>query len=134
MAVFPTGSSATGTPSPVLSLSTIGDQINYPIAVASIRWHLTTAASSTWALHVTQSSACAASTVGWPIVGTTGPMYLGMSTAYGIPPIIDLPVNNWCFGVVLSTIGGGFIEVIKGAPGLDWVRLRPNMPTTAIQA
>src|SRR5258706_206438 len=136
MAIFPTNSSDARTMSPTITMSTQADAISYVLPIECIRWHLTTGASSTWALHMTQSTATAASTAGWPWIGSTGPVFLGgtPSTALFTAPTgngyLDFTINNWCFGAVLSTISGGFVEIIKGAPGRDWVINKPPIVTT----
>jgi hypothetical protein len=127
--------SSAPTVSPIITMSTVADSIPYTLPVAIIRWHLTTAATSTWALHMLQSTVLtvpgttAVSTKGWPLIGgsTEGPTYLGGSTLAGgwEGCYIDFTINNWVNGVVLTTISGGHVSVIKAPPGLEWVRNKP---------
>lgn len=123
--------SSTPTASNVIFMSTVADALEYSIPVGIIRWHMTTAASSTWTLQITQSTVAqpTGSTIGWPIIGTTT-QSLFISGSTGIVNTqmwgaIDFPINNWLYGAVLNVISGGFIEIIKAPPGLEWVRNKP---------
>jgi hypothetical protein len=118
----------------IISMSTVADSIANILPVDHISWHLTTGATSTWALHITQSSAVAASTIAFPLVGaTTQAHYLGGSTAaVTYAPVVTFPIQNWVFGLVISTMTGGSITVHLGPPGADWVIRRPYMPSTAL--
>ena len=120
--------SSAPTASQIITMSTVGDALAYSIPIEMIRWHLTTAATTTWALSVTQSTSLAASTVAWPLVGTTS-QTVGIegstATAGPRPGWVDYYVHAWSYGVVLVAISGGFISVIKGQAGEDWVIRKP---------
>lgn len=112
--------------SPVIVLTTAADSIAFPFPLQTIRWVLTSAVTSTWALQISQSTAVepTGTTGGWPLLGTsTASVTLGGSTAAGAyaEGYVDYPINNWVYGAVLNTISGGHVEFIKGAPGVEWV-------------
>jgi hypothetical protein len=122
--------SSTPTASQVIYMSTVADALEYTIPVSVIRWHLTTAVTSTWGLQVLQSTVVqpTGSTVGWPIIGvSTATAFLGGSTGAGAATIgsVDYRIDNWLYGIVLTTRSGGFIEIFKAPPGLEWVRNKP---------
>ena len=123
--------SSAATVSPIIFMSTAADALEYTLPVSTIRWHMTTAATSTWTLAVTQSTVAQPSgtTVGWPLIGTTTQsLFISGSTAIvntQMNGIIDFPINNWLYGIVLVTISGGFIEVIKPPPACDWAIKKP---------
>ena len=104
--------------SPVISISTAADGYFHVFYCQSIFWHLTTGATSTWALAVLQSSAVAGSTVAWPLIGTsTQSVFLGGSTAALIGPgPICYPINNFVYGITVPTISGGLVQIVKGFP------------------
>lgn len=117
---------STPTGSPVIVLTTVGDSVAFPFPLQTVRWVLTTAVTSTWSLAIVQSTAVepTGTTFGWPIVGTsTASITLGGSTSGSALAngYVDYPINNWVYGAVLSSISGGHVEFIKGAPGIEWV-------------
>lgn len=134
---YPTSTQTNYAISRVYTMTTVADTMAYIFPVSFIRWNLTTAATSTWALHVTQSSAVAASTYGFPLIGpTSNAYYLGGSTAaITNAMIVDFPINNWVYGLTLATMTAGTISIFKGADGEDWVtKGRPQFATTAAGA
>lgn len=110
--------SSAPTQSPVIQLSTVADSIPYPFWCQGIRWILTTDATSTWALAITQTTGCQpnTSTYAWPLVGSsTQAVYLGGSTAaVAGGTVVYFPVNNYVLGLAVPTITGGCIQVLKG--------------------
>jgi hypothetical protein len=128
-----------GLQSQIMTLAAAADLIGYTFPCSLIRWHLTTAVTSAWALQVTQCSSVASTllagtttqtayTVDWPLIGTTTQsISMGGSTAAGTPcdGFVDFPVNNWLYGLRLNALTGGFITVIKAPPGAEWVRNKP---------
>jgi hypothetical protein len=120
--------SSAATKSGIITMSTVGDALEYSLPVEIIRWHLTTAATTTWALGMTQTTALAGSTVRWPLIGTTT-QTVGIegSTATAGPrsAFIDFWIHQWVFGINLDTISGGFVSIIKGPQSEEWVRLKP---------
>ena len=119
---YPTSTQTNYAIAKIYTMTTVADSMAYIFPVSFIRWNLTTAATSTWALHVTQSSAVAGSTFGFPLIGhTTAPYFLGGSTAaITNAMVVDFQVNNWVYGLVLSTITAGSISIHKAADGQDW--------------
>jgi hypothetical protein len=118
-----------------MQMSTIADSVAFVFPLQSIRWYLTSAASSTWNLQILQSTAVepTGTTFGWPLIGTsTAPYQLLVSTVDGqsCPGFVDFTVNQWVFGAVLTNMSGGFVTLTKAPPGCDWVVKRPYMLTT----
>lgn len=104
--------------SPIIQFSTAADGYYHVFYCQTIRWNLTTAATSTWALAVCQSSAVAGSTYAWPVIGSsTASLFLGGSTAALVSPgIIEFRIDNYLWGITVPTISGGTLHVIKGNP------------------
>jgi hypothetical protein len=120
---------------PIMQMSTIADSVPFVFPLQSVTWYLTSAASSTWALQLLQSTAVepTGTTFQWPIIGTsTAPYQLLVSTVDGqlAPGFITFTINQWVFGAALTTMTGGFITLTKAPPGLDWVIKRPYLLTT----
>ena len=119
---------ASDTKSPIIVIVSTTDPITVTLPVEIIRWHLTTAVTTTWALQVTQSTSLAGSTVGWPLIGTTtqsvGVVGSTAAAAQGVS-FIDYWIHAWVFGVVPTVMSGGFLSVIKGSQSEEWVRARP---------
>ncbi len=120
--------SSAPTAAPIIVMSTVADSIPYSLPVEIIRWHLTTAATTTWALQISQSTLLSGSTVSWPVIGTTT-VSVGLegstATAGPRPAYVDYWIHQWCYGLVLNAITGGFVSIIKGPQSEEWVRLRP---------
>ncbi|MFA5376790.1 MAG: hypothetical protein WC455_13660 [Dehalococcoidia bacterium] len=99
--------------SAILQFSTAGDAYEYPIWVDRIRWTLTTAATTTWALAITQCTAVypnSESTYAWPVIGSsTQSVFLE-----AVAPVVEFPINALLYGVSVPTLGGGLVQVIKG--------------------
>lgn len=120
---------AAETRSPIIILVSTTDIITtVSVPVHIIRWNLTTAVTTTWALQVTQSTVMSGTTVSWPLIGTTT-VSAGVEGSTGIagprPPFLDYRIDAWCYGVVPTVMTGGFLTIIKGNPGEDWVMRKP---------
>jgi hypothetical protein len=120
MAVHPTLSTVTTgyfrLKSNIHTMNANADKIIQPFFLKYIQWNVTTAYTSTWALHVEQTTDSSGTTYQFPLIGTSAVGYFpgcAQTTLGYVPPIMfkfECPV----YGLVLSTISGGSITIVKG--------------------
>lgn len=101
------------------TFSTVGLAMNYRVPIQHFIWAMTTAATSTWALHLSVATA---------VSGTTdytyfGPLTAGSTGAGSLVPSMIIPWNNWCDGITITAMTGGTLTAVrvpKLGEGYSW--------------
>ena len=104
------------TKSNIITMSTILDEIVTPFYLKRIIWNLTTAATSTWGLHVQQSTVASGTTYNWPLIGTSAVAFYngGGHTTLTDKPMMVFDFETVVYGLILSSITTGSITIVKG--------------------
>jgi hypothetical protein len=100
----------------IITMSTILDSIDVPFYLKRIFWNVTTAITSTWSLHVTQSTNVTGTTYAWPLIGTSAvAVYPGCGhTTQGYAALAPFEFECVVYGLTLATMTTGSITIVKG--------------------